>query len=631
MQAQYDEWVFHRVDSLSDLNYNYYIYKDSYGFVWISSILGLNRYDGIQTKVYTTKPNAAAAIADNNIHSTFFEDQDSNLWFATNEAIHVYNRKTDAFKKYGLKGGSTTDQSEYQLFFLDTTRQQLRLRNQRQMFVWIKKKTTDAFEKFELDVQGMNRYCAIQQKPDGTILLFIPGLDTLYVNYFTPIEQGRPKKIKVRKFYTQQLARTFFYDNERTIWIGTNQGLLKSTPSGAVQKIPIVYNGNPIQNIVKILPLENGKLLIATEENGIFIFNKTRESIEKQIYIHENNRVIPFRYTINEMYLDRDQTLWISCPALGVLFTNLNKKKFQSFLQNATPDSYKTNNVKSIAEDASGQLWCLTQNGVKVLDQNGYEISRKNALLKEQIQFSANGAHYIYCDKENKIWIGIQGGLLMYEPFSGPATKIPLEEGTDAPIVVSFITQLPDGQIFVSTANSSVYQVIKKNKQHYLRRFSPLQDSTGTYTWIFESKAKNLFFYKYNTFLSVYHRTGGAYIKDTIISFRPIIHGVLEQNDQTWLATSTGLFTLRKQQGSFSIERDTLFPNKAINGMLLDKAGFLWCSSIDGLWKYKPGGGLSGHYTVSDGLQASDFNFGAFLKKKKRIFCVWWRQRTQYF
>ena len=54
---------------------NAFMFKDSRGFMWVSSVQGLNRFDGRQVKNYTYDTTKPRSIWGNNIQSLFFEDK----------------------------------------------------------------------------------------------------------------------------------------------------------------------------------------------------------------------------------------------------------------------------------------------------------------------------------------------------------------------------------------------------------------------------------------------------------------------------------------------------------------------------------------------------------------------------
>src|SRR5690606_30541167 len=79
---------------------NAYVFKDSKGLVWISSIAGLFQYDGQRIIAFYPQPLDSCSLADENIQSTFYEDDNQNIWFSTFQALHVYNRKANCFEHF---------------------------------------------------------------------------------------------------------------------------------------------------------------------------------------------------------------------------------------------------------------------------------------------------------------------------------------------------------------------------------------------------------------------------------------------------------------------------------------------------------------------------------------------------
>ena len=72
---------------------NAFMFRDSRGFMWLSSVQGLNRFDGRHVKTYTYDTTKPRSIWGNNIQSSFFEDKKGDIWFSTEEAINVYRRQ----------------------------------------------------------------------------------------------------------------------------------------------------------------------------------------------------------------------------------------------------------------------------------------------------------------------------------------------------------------------------------------------------------------------------------------------------------------------------------------------------------------------------------------------------------
>ena len=86
-------------EGLADNN-NFFIYKDSRDLVWISSVEGLNRFDGENVKVYQNNPKDSSSLMDNNIQSRFIETKEGDLWFSVTAGLVRYNRNLNNFSNF---------------------------------------------------------------------------------------------------------------------------------------------------------------------------------------------------------------------------------------------------------------------------------------------------------------------------------------------------------------------------------------------------------------------------------------------------------------------------------------------------------------------------------------------------
>ena len=71
-------------------NTNHYLSQHSDKRLFISSIDGLNIFDGSSIKIYKSTTHN---LLGDNIQSPFFEDANQNMWFATYEGIHCYEKQ----------------------------------------------------------------------------------------------------------------------------------------------------------------------------------------------------------------------------------------------------------------------------------------------------------------------------------------------------------------------------------------------------------------------------------------------------------------------------------------------------------------------------------------------------------
>jgi ligand-binding sensor domain-containing protein len=177
IKANFDK---HTVNDGLSSNTVYDVIKDKYGFVWIATDDGLNRFDGTNFTVYRNKDNDSTSLRINYINC-LYEDKLGQLWIGTSGGgLSLYNRKRDAFQNFQF----TVDKQ------------------------WVSEAIT-----------GMTE--------DNLGNLWITSYDGLY--------QLQPKKRQIRhvQFKGQRQSEamlSIYTDRRHRIWIGTQNGLLLFDP-----------------------------------------------------------------------------------------------------------------------------------------------------------------------------------------------------------------------------------------------------------------------------------------------------------------------------------------------------------------------------------------------------------------
>ena len=72
--------------------------QDSYGFIWLGTSDGLNRYDGRGNKVYRNVLNDKFSLENNFVEALI--EVDKNIWVGTNSGLYIYDRDTDRFSYF---------------------------------------------------------------------------------------------------------------------------------------------------------------------------------------------------------------------------------------------------------------------------------------------------------------------------------------------------------------------------------------------------------------------------------------------------------------------------------------------------------------------------------------------------
>ena len=90
-------------DGLSQ-NMVYSIIQDNSGFIWLGTIDGLNRFDGINFKIYKRDDSVDGSIGSNKILSLLQVDND-HIWVGTANGIYIHDLNLEKFTRFEEKTG----------------------------------------------------------------------------------------------------------------------------------------------------------------------------------------------------------------------------------------------------------------------------------------------------------------------------------------------------------------------------------------------------------------------------------------------------------------------------------------------------------------------------------------------
>ncbi|MCB0634554.1 MAG: hypothetical protein KDD15_32700, partial [Lewinella sp.] len=331
--AQDKVYVFNRLNTDNDLTsgqYNYYVYQDSYGLVWISSTKGLNRFDGTSVKQFHANPDdPCSLLTQNGAQSRFQEDRRGDLWFAADIGLTHYLRTQDRFEHhYLIAPGEDTLRDYYFWAYLDTLANQMFVSGGRQLFsIDLNASKLDLHNRIDTIYVGLKD--RMIPAPQGGYYLFRHGRsrDVLEVRHYNSNALMRPPT-RYRLPGNARLNDTK-YINDTLVWVATSNGLyqLNLRDSGWTT-IPGTYRGKKIDGITELVMRKNGQILVATYDQGIYYFDPLSKRYTGRMLSFQQERIEHFSPIIDRVTLDRKENLWISTKDNGIYYTHLDKPKF---------------------------------------------------------------------------------------------------------------------------------------------------------------------------------------------------------------------------------------------------------------------------------------------------------------
>ena len=73
--------------------------QDKYGYMWIATDYGLNRYDGYHFKTYFHQ-NGDSTSLGSNIVTSLYQDSQGRFWVGTRTGLYRYDYTSDTFTGY---------------------------------------------------------------------------------------------------------------------------------------------------------------------------------------------------------------------------------------------------------------------------------------------------------------------------------------------------------------------------------------------------------------------------------------------------------------------------------------------------------------------------------------------------
>jgi signal transduction histidine kinase/ligand-binding sensor domain-containing protein len=572
---------------------NAFIYKDRSGFVWISSLDGLQRYDGREVKYFRTDPLNSKSVYGNNIQSPFFENKQGDIWFVTEDAINCYRRKKGYFEHYFINREAIPNSREqYYAFHLEQDR-----------FLWVR--ADDNLYRFDTDhpddstkTQALHPFlgirCAVVCRQDGTVKRVYgcfwdlkSGLEL--IDYNTEYQVTKRRELFVG---TEKLAinvRQALPENDSLTWLATNYGLMALTVGNKTNFDIYPLYRNDQEGVRELLQLTNQQIIILSQGKGeVKVFNKNSKKYSKPLAVNYSLNGRP-NQKIKSIYLN-EKEFWGSAYGQGVFFCNLQPEIItHPFVKNQI-ESGKINKI--IINNPN--VYCLSNTG------EVYVFSKQLGLVD---RFELPHDARLFQDNQGLIWCHSNQGFSQLSVYTH---QLKAYFPPNHNLFVYAICNKEPNSLFLA-CNSELLTINKNTPGKYTRYKLPTiwqlhQDKEGN-TWAGTS-----------TQLILFKQLGNQAPRILKTFATGFVTGILStpKDSNLWVATLTGL----RKFNRFTLQEDkyTSFPpelHHAVQAMVFDHQGTLWLGGNRGLFTYHPITGALRHFTQRDGLQSSEFYPGS--------------------
>ena len=604
------------------------IYLDRFGFLWIGTENGLNRFDGKTMTVYKEGSDSTSLM--NNKILSIKEDPEGNLWVGAVVGLHKYNRAKDNFERFPIREGNNglSDKSINDFFWdkesniwIGTSKglNQVNLKTKK-IKRWFDKKTASMNEE---------RITGIVQDKNGTI----------WISTFNGLKAYDKKTDNFRSYTNSPLLQnsisnnsiySLFLDKEDYLWVSTQAGLNQfNTKTGSAKRfLHDASNPNSLLSSEVNMSYRYGNQVFVATFEGLSVIDLATDKITNISTIDEQGILSKI---IQAVYVDRYGSLWVGSKFGGVDLYSKYASKFTHYHHSPNdPNGLSYNLVTGFSEDENHNIWVSTDGGgLNYFDKKqGYFGHLVNSAGNSNT-VSTNKTLFNMMDKDQNLWVCTwAGGLNRYNQKTKNFQHYHTKAGdssslsTDCPY---YVFQDSDGDIWVGLWNGGLNKYDKKTNK-FIRY--PLANEAHkelrkiTITAILEDKDKNLWLATEGYGIYVYNKYKGTY---TLYSYTEANPWELKGNDisalyrdsknRIWVGTNgAGLAVYDPNAKNFKIPENIKNQmSNAITGIAEDHQHNLWLSSGNGVSKLsineKDGKTMFAvkNYNKSDGLQDLQF------------------------
>lgn len=378
------------------------IIQDKYGFIWIGTEYGLNKFDGYRFTHYLTDINDSTSIISNDITS-FLVDKKGQFWIGSEKGLMKYNYKTNDFKRYHCPDGNTPRIET----ILEMSNGDILIATAGYGLYKISK-GTDKIIKDNSFWKSHN--------DDYKSRIFEDDMGNIWQNSHLPIitriilnKEKVPVQFKDFKL-NHGPAISFIKNGAKSFYIVCMYSILEYRyKDGTIHDAGFDMSElNRTVSIRKAILDSNGNILIGTSGKGMMII--PRNSRKLISYKDKNSTFDLSTANVNNMYEDKDKNIWISCYKKGIYMISQKKDAFNSWT--FSQHNYLLgSSVSSIAPGHNGDIFVTIQKtGVYKFDKNGNITSHPT---------SPAGANTIYKDKQGNYWLCSETTLYSYNPYTG--------------------------------------------------------------------------------------------------------------------------------------------------------------------------------------------------------------------
>jgi len=576
------------------------IIQDKYGFIWLGTQSGLNRYDGRKMKVIKNNPFREDGLVHNLIQTMYYDEKNHEIWIGTYQGVSRYDIENNEFINYTQEENGLSN-SVIVAITKDLNED-----------IWMG--TLDGLNKLNVET-GMIKKYEISQKTVRTLLvdskgrLLIGTYDGLFyynenIDEIEKIEADLPSKyVMIVKEYDKGI-----------LTIGTWGGGICELNLETNEIKTITYETNEIYSLLKT---KDNSLWVGTWGGGLFIEQENNEKIHYSGDGKDDSLAHPIVYSL---FQDDSEIIWIGTNGGGLFKVNPEKENYIKLAYDAeNPDSLSQGKINYIFHDSKEKFWfALYNNGLNYYDPEKNKIKKYINDPEDVDSLPSNQVIDIVELENEKLLLATDNGLVY---FDMKTEKFSLWDILPSDMLIYKICKINENEFWIGTYHDGIFYyngVTNELKQYsYKNDNNDLLSDNLIYSILYDSKKRlwvgtnnglNLLEENSNEF-KMYYRVDSDYTNLASNTIREIFE---DSNDNIWIATVGGGLSLYEEKTDTfkTFTEDEGLSSNICMGILENNDGKIYVSTHDGISIINKDTFEISVLTPDDGIGGWEFNSG---------------------
>lgn len=597
------------------------IMQDSDGYLWITSLQGVNRYDGHRI---TTIESPSDVLINNSVE-LMFEDSKGLIWFGTFPQYNFILDKTknqlssiklQAPDHYELREPTLTRAVEDKNtnLWLATYREIFFYNRQKHQFEFIN--TLDnAFEDY--DKNHLIRQLKLLD--DQLLVATSNGLYALDI----PSKQFRHIKHspKPPTSEDQNNVKALLINRANQLLVGTVEGFFQLDTEQIKNKESSNANSKVLLESLNIWTvIEKPEFYWLATDLGLYRYFKNGEL--ELIFRYSDTKYNTSDDDIVTMTEDREGNLWFGSRGDGVFKWRPNKAIKQHYWVQSDPGfQLSSNNITAIHQTTDDALWIGTLNGLNRVDPQSKRVTQFLVNPREK-EFISDSSIYGFKQHQNKLWINFDNGIRVFDLNQQSEIDLALPPKVKelfSKVIYSFHFIDDENMVIFNADGTFVYHI----QEQSLTPLEPILDKREPHKellFMFDHQdEKDVYYISGWERLVKYNRNLGTFEDFHKLPDSEPFHSqpmdIFRDGDKLWVTyAGVGIYVLDAHTGKeihFLSEKE-LNANTVMD-IFPDRYGHMWFSTNHGLLRINKSNYSHVFFDAKDGFATSEFNGGSKL------------------